>query len=546
MPSRFLKSDHRETLSNFPATIDDHDVIIHFLLTPADLAIVNLNRTNAQRLGFAVLLCGLRYLGFFPNDPMGIPENALAYLAQQLTCHSDDLLTYGKRPKTRRDHQRTIRDYLGFRLFKQQEEQALFAWLSERALENDRPSTLLQQASEWLYKQRIIRPGITTLEERVLVSRDHAHQLTYEQVVEVLDQDLENQLDQLLNPNLELGVTPLSWLRLPARGYGSNDIAQVLDKIDYVYQWSIDEWQLTKLPPARILYLVQIARRSSNQALQRKAEQECYPLLMAFMADNRERLTDEVLDLYDQRIMQTERDARQALQTHRLKISQALQKIAWYFGKTTSILLDEEEVADIDVRPTVFKTVSRDELEVALKVLTDHQHELDEIDFIDRRYSYLRQFFPRLIATLTFRAYQEPDSLLKALHILQEMNTRLDRLPQYLEDVPTDFIDKDWFKRTVNRDGTVNRRWYDLCVMWELRNALRSGRIWVEHSRRYTHLDSYLMPKKVWQTNVFSLSSEKYRYSENNRRLKTAEPMEAQKTKEQSSCSMVAFNIKLW
>lgn len=501
MPSRFLKSDHRETLSNFPATIDAHDIIIHFLLTPDDLALMNLNRTNTQRLGFAVLLCGLRYLGFFPNDLMGIPENALAYLAQQLACHLDDLLTYGKRPKTRREHQSTIRDYLGFHPFKQPEHQKLFEWLSERALENDRPSTLLQQASEWLYKHRIVRPGITTLEELILASRDHAHQLTYEQVVEVLDPDLENQLDQLLNPNLELGNTPLSWLRLPARGDGANDISQVLDKIDDVYEWSIDEWQLTKLPPGRILHLVQIARRSSNQALRRKAERERYPLLMAFMADARERLTDEVLDLYDQRLVQTERGARQDLQAHRLKISEALQKVAWYFGKTTPIILNEEEVADSDVRPTIFKIASRVELENSLKLLTEHQHELDEIDFIGRRYAYLRQFSPRLIATLKFRAYQEPDSLLEALHILQEMNvTSSDRLPIYLEDVPTDFIDKDWFKHTVNRDGTVNRRWYDLCVMWALRNALRSGRIWVEHSKRYTHLDSYLMPKETWQT----------------------------------------------
>ena len=41
MPRRFLKSDHRETLSNFPGIIDDHDVIIHFLLTPDDLVLVN-------------------------------------------------------------------------------------------------------------------------------------------------------------------------------------------------------------------------------------------------------------------------------------------------------------------------------------------------------------------------------------------------------------------------------------------------------------------------------------------------------------------------
>ena len=36
--------------------------------------------------------------------------------------------------------------------------------------------------------------------------------------------------------------------------------------------------------------------------------------------------------------------------------------------------------------------------------------------------------------------------------------------------------------------------------MWALRDALRSGRIWVEHSKRYTHLDTYLMPKAAWKT----------------------------------------------
>ena len=43
MPRRFLKSDHRETLSDFPSVIDENDVIIHFLLTPDDLVLVNLN-----------------------------------------------------------------------------------------------------------------------------------------------------------------------------------------------------------------------------------------------------------------------------------------------------------------------------------------------------------------------------------------------------------------------------------------------------------------------------------------------------------------------
>lgn len=501
MSRRFLKADHREALANFPSIIGETDLIAHFLLTPDDLTLVMSNRTATQRLGFAISLCALRYLGFFPQNLMTAPDNVLQYVAEQINCDVEVIKDYGERSDTRQEHQRAIMTYLGFRWFKSSEEQTLFDWLSQRALENDRPSTLLQQASEWLYKNQIVRPGITTLEELILTSRDKAHELTYEQVSQVLDKSLRTELDGLLLPNLELGSTPLSWLRRPARGYGADDILKVLDKLDVVYEWSIDDWQMTQLPPGRIHHMVQIARRSSNQALQLKVAEQRYPLLMAFMADARERLTDEVLDLYDQRLVQTERSARQDLQAHRLKISEALQKVAWYFGKTTPIILNEDDVADSDVRPTIFKTVSREELENSLQLLTDHQHELDEIDFMGRRYSYLRQFFPRLLATLKFRAYQEPDSLIEALRILKEINeSSPDRLPKHLENVPTDFIDKHWLKRTVNRDGTVNRRWYDLCVMWELRNALRSGRIWVEYSKRYTHLDAYLMPKETWQT----------------------------------------------
>jgi len=506
MSRRFLKADSREALSNFPHTIDESDLITHFLLTPEDLAQIKLNRTDTQRLGFAVLLCGLRYLGFFPNEIVTAPINVVSYLAEQIRCTPESLLTYGGRLRTRQDHQRAIMVYLNFRWFKEAETQKLFQWLSQRALENDRPSTLLQQASEWLYKQRIIRPGITTLEELVMSSRDGAHQLTYERIAQSLDTDLEKKLDQLLAPNPEIGSTPLSWLRRPAQEYRATDILQDLQKLDLVYRWAIDGWQLTRLPPARIQHLVQIARRSSNQALELKDEQERYPLLMAFMADSRERLTDEVLDLYDQRIVQIERDAGRDLQAHRLRISEALQRVAWCFGKMTPVVLNKEEVEDIAVRSEVFKVIPRRQLEETLTSLEEQQHALDSYDFIDTRYSFLRRFFPKLIATLNFRAYQEPDSLLEAIHILHEMNEcHEDRLPKYLENVPTDFVPNEWYRRVVNRDGTVNRRWYDLCVMWELRNALRSGRIWVEHSRRYTHLDSYLMPKDTWgkQRKVF-------------------------------------------
>ena len=51
-----------------------------------------------------------------------------------------------------------------------------------------------------------------------------------------------------------------------------------------------------------------------------------------------------------------------------------------------------------------------------------------------------------------------------------------------------------------DRDGHVVRRYWELCLLWELRNALRAGNIWLENSRQYANPDSYLIPPTEWPT----------------------------------------------
>lgn len=75
MSRRFLQADNREALSNFPSTLNKNDLITHFLLTPDDLEQVQRNRDNTQRLGFALLLCALRYLGSGWRSPAETQDN---------------------------------------------------------------------------------------------------------------------------------------------------------------------------------------------------------------------------------------------------------------------------------------------------------------------------------------------------------------------------------------------------------------------------------------------------------------------------------------
>lgn len=56
----------------------------------------------------------------------------------------------------------------------------------------------------------------------------------------------------------------------------------------------------------------------------------------------------------------------------------------------------------------------------------------------------------------------------------------------------------------VKEDGTIDRHYYELCALSELREALKSGDIWVENSRGFGDFDTYLLTKEEWRKKVIT------------------------------------------
>ena len=50
-----------------------------------------------------------------------------------------------------------------------------------------------------------------------------------------------------------------------------------------------------------------------------------------------------------------------------------------------------------------------------------------------------------------------------------------------------------WAKLVLTDEG-IDRRYYELCALSELKNALRSGDVWVQGSRQFKDFDEYLVP----------------------------------------------------
>ena len=497
MPVNFLNASERTRLSQFPQDISESDLIQYFTLTADDRVEVQRQRQAPNQLGFALQLCALRYLGYCPDDLQQTPAKILEFIAKQLTVTSDVLGSYGKRAQTRTDHFQQVQQYLGFRMPTPQELKQLEQWLLERALEHDKPSFLFQQAADKLYADQIVRPGVTVLERMVSTVRNQAMQVTYKLMKPLLKSSGRKFLDQLLVNNDDIHAIRLTWLRRPATSNSPREILRVIEKIHFLRAHQVHDWDLSALNPNRLKFLARIAQKSSIKSLRRMPVERRYPLLIAFAQQLLIEATDEAADLYIRCLADTQARARRDLKEFRLREAVAINEKVRLLRQLGEVILDPQ-VEDSAVRPDIFERVSQERLEAAIndceRLVRPAQDE--STDYFAARYSYLRQFAPAFLKTFTFRSNRKKDPLLEAIEVLRELNETGKR--QVPQDTPMDFISSSWKPYILDEQGKIQRRYYELSVLWELRHTLRSGNVWIEGSRRYANPESYLIPKEKW------------------------------------------------
>lgn len=88
----------------------------------ADRELIESKRRAHNRLGFAVPLTTVRFLGVLLDDPDDVPVEVVDYLADQLAIADSSVLkAYGERENTRLDHVRERRRLLEYREFAEAE-----------------------------------------------------------------------------------------------------------------------------------------------------------------------------------------------------------------------------------------------------------------------------------------------------------------------------------------------------------------------------------------------------------------------------------------
>ena len=174
MPLHNLTPQERRAYATIPGDIDEPSQRRFFVLSASDERLMSRVRGPHNRLGLAHHLGWLRWLGRQPgwDEVHSGPAGLTAFLARQLNVAPEAFEIYPRDRGAWNHHRELAREHLGWRARSDTERQALLAWLSDQAQQHDQPHGLVKEALGFLRREKIVRPGLTTVERLVAHARE--------------------------------------------------------------------------------------------------------------------------------------------------------------------------------------------------------------------------------------------------------------------------------------------------------------------------------------------------------------------------------------
>lgn len=203
-------------------------------------------------------------------------------------------------------------------------------------------------------------------------------------------------------------------------------------------------------------------------------------------------VTDEIIDLHDRIIGKLFNAARNRHQQQFQVSGKAINNKVNLYGRIGQALLEARKSGGDPF--AAIESIIPWEAFTASVIEAQKLAQPDDFDFLHRigeSYATLRRYAPEFLAVLTLRAAPAAKDVLDAIEMLRRMNA--DNSRKVPANAPIGFIKKRWEKLVHTNDG-IDRRYYELCALSEMKNALRSGDIWVQGSRQFKDFNEYLVP----------------------------------------------------
>lgn len=491
MPRRhILSARQRSLLLDLPT--DEASLLRHYILADDDLIHIDRRRRPENRIGCALQLCALRYPGRMLVPGEVIPLAVSAFLGAQLGITGDALVRYAVRRQTRQQHMEVLRSIYGYRTFPGQgvPARAFRDWLlaeAEQARSND---DLARRFITRCRDTMTILPAITTIERLCADALVAAERRIEKRIATRIDPAACTRLDRLTTEMLPGTISRFIWLRRIEPGNNSAAANRLLDRLEFLRAMNLDAGLLVGVPPHRIARLRRQGERYFADGLRDLSADRRRAILAVCIIEWATSTADAVIETHDRILGRTWREAKQLHDARAAETRGGVTATLGEFAELGQSLLeahgDGASLEDAIGRAAGWEHLTR--LVATARTLTDTLGD-DPLALVDQGYHRFRRYAPRMLRCLDLEAAPVTRPLLDAATAIAT-NGALPATDDFLRP------HSKW-RRQLRAKGGDDARLREVAVMFHLRDALRSGDIWLDRSHRYGDLRNVLVPMEV-------------------------------------------------
>jgi Domain of unknown function (DUF4158) len=283
----------------FDPPTEPRELVRHYTLTEADLAVVRRCRGDHSRLGYALMLCYLRHPGRPLRSNERPPLALVSFVAEQIDVRPEAIDDYLASEQNRRRHTAELQDRLRLRPFGKHAAAELADVLHPQALENDRFFHLAEVVMEECRRRRIVVPASRRLERLCVDLRFRARREIERRLTDGLSADQRRQLDALTQRRQETGQSWLGWLRQMPQATKPTAMLGLIERLSHVRAIGIDAARGHRVHQTRLGQLAGEAGRTTAQHLAGYERQRRHATLAAVILDLGSALTDQAIDLFE-------------------------------------------------------------------------------------------------------------------------------------------------------------------------------------------------------------------------------------------------------
>jgi len=501
MPVNFLTYEQNQAYASYPDELSQEQLDKYFYLDDKDIELIDACRRDYNKLGYALQLTTVRFLGTFLSNPIDVPSEAINYIAKQLNITlSVDIDRYLERKATRSAHCNDIKIVFDYHDFNAIWRFRLSRWLYSQAwFGNERPSILFERCTMWLVIRKVLLPGISTLVILISRIRERVSKRLWQRLASLANTSQKEQLENLLLIPKGKRYSKLDELKKGPTRISSKGLVQALQRYKFIRDLGIGKINFGNIPKSKIIHLARYVTIAWAPSIARMTNDRRMAVLLAFAYVYETKALDDALDLLDMLITEITAQAKRIGEKKRIRSLGDLDKAALKLSDLGDLFIQHEK--DNNLPALIYKAISKDAIAGAVEIIRkiakpSHDKYYDELL---EQYKTVRRFLPTLLNTIKFQSTKEGKPAQEVMEFLA--STEGKRQPSF-KNAPLDIVSTGWRGAVINaKSKEIERSGYTLCAMDNLQTHLRSRDIFIEKSERWCDPRAKLLKGAAWDQN---------------------------------------------